>query len=961
LQVVAVRQFLRKVATGAVGALVAALLHTTAVAQDEDLSALQSDEVTVDEIVVTGSRLRRRDFNAPSPIASVDQEQLRNSGQPTIEAALNQMPQVIPGNTRSTNNGNSGIAEVNLRGFGSKRTLVMMNGRRLSPSGIGTAVDINNIPQVLIDRVEIITGGATTVYGSDAVSGVVNFITRTDFDGFGLDASAYVTGEGDSDTYDINLAYGHNFANGRGNVSFFAGYLDREELLAGERKLTEVAWDDRWWNPALAGELVEGGNPVVPDGAVFFPEFDYGNGSAQTIFNADGSPREYIRPDDLYNYAPINYIQTPLERHTAGVFFNYDLSDRVNLYAEGSYTKNQNVLQLAPTPAQGLFEFNTDNPLMTPETQQIFAGGVPVGPNRVLAAIGRRFVELGPRRIAYEKEYLRLVTGITGDLGSDWEYDAWVTYTESDEPTLEINDASRSRFQQSLLVDPATGQCFDPSGGCVPLNWFGAGNISAESIDFIRVDPLESDLSREQILVSGYVRGRLFDTWDGPVETAFGAEWRRDDGSFISDPAYLNFDTLAFRGDSPVVGAEEVYEFFGEMLFPLAESRPFADYLAVEIGGRVSDYQYAGDSTTWKAGLDWRPFSGLRLRGMVQRSVRAPNLEEAFREQGFETFAYANQPDDDPCSAVRDPQGAGIADKCIATGLPADQIGVFNASPQPADFVFGGNPDLEPEEADTLTVGFVIAPDAWSNFQLAVDYFDLQLDGGIGPLAAESACFDSANTGAVFCDRISRDPLTFNVIEVLETNINRGELRTTGFDTQVNASFELPSAFAIGDSFADLDLNIVWTHVLENSSQETSFGTPLDCAGYFSWPCSGEGLGSSFPADRLMTNLSYASGDFVARLTWAWIDSMKNAAPLRSADFGVPDPDLAVPAVGSKSYLDLGLAYRFSENIEARMTIANLTDTEAPIMGGFAGDLNTDAGLYDIYGRAYTLTLSLNY
>ena len=199
------------------------------------------------------------------------------------------------------------------------------------------------------------------------------------------------------------------------------------------------------------------------------------------------------------------------------------------------------------------------------------------------------------------------------------------------------------------------------------------------------------------------------------------------------------------------------------------------------------------------------------------------------------------------------------------------------------------------------------------------------------------------------------------MIEVDRTNINRGTLRTTGFDTQIIAGFELPGALAISDGFADLDVNIIWTHMQENSSQETPFGTETDCAGYFGWPCVETSEGQSFPSDRVTTNLSYMSGNFLARLTWRWIDGMDNAAPFRTGDFGFPDPDLAITSIGSKNYFDLGLSYRFSDNIEANLTIANLADTEAPNMADTIQDQNTDSGLYDIYGRAYTLTVSLNY
>ena len=957
-----VRQFGHQFFAGIAVAFAIMTFQGVALAQDDTAAADEAEfeEVGVEEIIVTGSRLRRRDFNAPSPITSIDSDQIRNSGQANLEAALNQMPQVTPSLTRSINNGSNGTADINLRGLGSQRTLVMLNGRRMAASGIGSAVDINNLPQVLIDRVEIITGGATTVYGSDAVSGVVNFITRRDFDGFGLDASAYMTEQGDANTYDVNLTWGHNFSSGRGNITVFGAYLDREELRSSERELTAVAWSDPWFTPS-AGELVQAGSTSVPEGLIQFPEFDYGNGPARTIFNPDGTPREFQDPEDRYNFAPDNFIQTPLERYAAGFFFNYDLTNRLEFYAEGSYMRNRHTARLAPIPAIGFFALNDDNPLMTPETQQVVAGGPQLGPNLYGALLRRRLEELGPRIIQNEKDYVRLVTGLTGNAWGDWDFDAWVTYTESDEPERLLNDASRSRFQQGLLVDPVTGQCADPSGGCVPIDWYGRGTISQAAIAYIRVPPLRNETTREQVLASAFVRGPLFDTWDGSVESAFGVEWRRDDGTFEADPQLFSFDTLAYRAQSPVAGVEEVFEVFGEMLIPLADTRPGADFLAIEIGGRYSDYKRAGDSSTWKAGIDWRPIPSLRFRGMFQRSVRAPNLFEAFQEEVVENFPFASQPGQDPCSAVSDPVVAGNVGKCIETGLPFEQIGVFNAFPQEADFVTGGNPNLVPEEAETLTLGIIIAPESWGSFQVAVDYFELELERGIGSLDAVNACFDSLNTSNLYCNRLSRDPVTFNVIEVIETNINRGTLKTTGFDTQINGGFELPGALAISDGFADLDINVVWTHVQENSSQETPFGTVTDCAGYFGWPCIDTSEGQSFPSDRITTNISYMSGNLMARLTWRWIDGMKNAAPFRSGDFGFPDPNLAVPSVGSKDYFDLGVSYRFSDNVEARLTIANLTDTEAPNMADTLNDQNTDTGLYDIYGRAYTLTLSLNY
>ena len=284
-------------------------------AQDDRSNA--GDEA-VDEIVVTGSRLPRRDYSAPSPIATIDEEMLGFSGQATLEESLNKMPQVAPDFGRTSNNPGNGTSTINLRGLGAERTLVLLNGRRVAASGTGSAIDVNNLPQALVERVEIITGGATTVYGADAVAGVVNFMTRDDFDGFSVDTSAYVTEKGDSNIYDINAVWGHNFASGRGNIAVYGGYYDREETFASQREFTEQALVDYW-----DGTVGPGGSSTVPEGIVNAPRHDFGDGVPQRItFDSNGNPRPFDPAVDSYNYAPANYLQVPLQRSTVGAMFS---------------------------------------------------------------------------------------------------------------------------------------------------------------------------------------------------------------------------------------------------------------------------------------------------------------------------------------------------------------------------------------------------------------------------------------------------------------------------------------------------------------------------------------------------------------------------------------------------------------------------------------------------------------
>ena len=946
----------------AIPAAVALALPAAALGQTDE-EAVVVDEA-VEEIVVTGSRLARRDFTAPSPIQTIDRQTLAFSGQQTLESTLNRMPQLTPDFDRTSNNPGNGTARINLRGMGSGRTLVMLNGRRLAPSGIGSAVDANNLPQALIERVEIITGGASTVYGSDAIAGVVNVITRNDYEGFGVDMSAYATEKGDSNTYDINISWGHNFANGKGNITLFGGYYNREETFASERAFTSVPYFDNW----DTGELEQSGSFTNPDGLTFFFNPNSGDFDIFT-WDPDGNPRPFIEPDDLYNYAPVNYLQIPLERYSGGVFLNYELGRSLETYVELTHTRKIVTQNLAPVPAFEFLLINSDNPQLTPATRQLIEtnffpadGAIPGIPNLYAGPLARRFLELGPRIFENEDDYSRAVVGLRGDITENWDFDFWITYTKGEETEAVRNGASRSRYQQGFLVDPATGQCYDPSNGCVPVNIFGENAISPEAVEFIRLPTMLNTTNRTQKLASFFVRGEPFSTWAGPVGTAIGVEWRNDEGGFKADDILFTGDALGFSPDASVIGDESVTEVYAEAIIPLAEDAFLGEYFGLELGARYSDYEHAGKVDSYKIGGDWQINQTLRFRAMYQRSVRAPNLSEAFEEQRLVDGAWVPfQPTDDLCSASADPVGSGNADACIATGLPASQLGVFEAQIQfPTVFISGGNPNLIPETAETVTVGVIITPEWWPNWQFSIDYFDLNVEDEIGNLAADIACFDSANVDNLFCDRIRRDPLTFNVNEVDETNINRGILETRGVDTQISFSSGLPDFLAIGNNSADLVVNATWTRMLSNSAQPSAFGSILDCAGYFGWPCNASRDGNTWPRDRVTTTFNYASGDLNLFLTWQWIANTNNAGPLGVPIFGYPEPNMATPETGVKNYLDLGIGYQFSESIVGRLAISNLTGTGPPQMAD-AVQNNTDTALYDIFGRSYTLSFSLQY
>lgn len=932
----------------------------------DDSSESDAHDADIEEITVTGSRIKRRDYFTPSPLMTISEKDIDFSGQWTLEETLNQMPQVTPDYGRASNNPGNGMAQVALRNMGPGRSLVLLNGRRVGPSGNRSAVDINNIPQALVERVEIITGGTTAVYGADALAGVVNFITRTDFSGFGIEAAASTTERGDSESYDLNVTWGHNFENGRGNLSVYGGLYRREASYASDREHTRVSWLEDY-----EGNLVEGGSGAVPALQIYWPPMywpdDPEADTPTTTFDANANPREFIWPDDLYNYAPENYLQVPMDRQALGVFANYRLSDRYEGYLEVSYTHSEGVQQLAPVPAYGWVFVNLDNPILTPATAQLFSDQFACDENLACIYIGRRIQEVGPRIIVTDNDYYRITAGVRGELGRNWDVDAWATYARAETMELLRNDASYSRLLQGLLVDPATGQCFDPSGGCVPLDIFGENRLSPEAAEFLRYRDFENPTERTHKMANIVVSGEPVSTWAGPVGIAAGLEWRGDESVFLTDEVLFTGDILGFNAMSPGGGRDSVTEIYSEAVVPLLSNSAAAEYLGIELGVRYSDYKYAGGVWSYKAGMEWQPWDALRLRTMHQRSVRAPNSFEMFEEQ--RSSIGLPLADEDPCTASNDPTGADggefVVQKCVIQGLPEDQVGVWEAVDlYPRESVAGGNPHLEPEVGRTWTLGAVITPAALPDWSFAIDYFDIELEGAIGGIDTWRICFDKANVQHVFCDRIFRDE-SGHVAKVIYLTGNKGIMNTSGLDVQASGSVELSDAWTIGKQTASLGINLIWSHLLSFEDQDSPVSTVLECAGLFGGPCRTSQLGdwggsdTTYTRNRVRTSLSYVAGDLDLHVAWRWIEGSKSAG-WEYWDLQ-PDEDLAIKLVGDRQYLDFGAGFSFSDHVSARMGINNVFDTDPPNMANNTWDNNTDTGLYDVFGRSYFLTVSMRY
>ncbi|MEM6543715.1 MAG: TonB-dependent receptor [Pseudomonadota bacterium] len=921
-------------------------------------SAQSSNEpLILEEVVVTGSRIKRRDFTSPTPIQTVDRREIEAAGRLTLDEVMIRLPQLAPDFGRTSNNPGDGTARVNLRGLGASRTLALLNGRRLAPSGVGNSFDVNNLPRTLIDRVEVITGGAAAVYGSDAVAGVVNFITRTDVDGLGLDVDFGVTADGDAQSRDINITYGSEVFDDRGRITGYVGVLERDSLLAGEREFTRLALVDG----DFTGSLQPGGSFRVPELLIFQP-VDLGMDVGFPVFDPAGNPRVFNNPEDQFNFAPLNYLQVPLTRFNAGFFSEVTLTSAAELYSEISFTRNESRSRLASVSAGGALTVNLDNPLLTASTSQLLADNFSSDGVTATFPYGRRLSEVGPRITENERDYLRVVVGVRGQLSDHWDYDGWLSYTDNSESTLFLNDASESRFAQGVLVSPATGECVDPQGGCVPVNPFGPGNISVDAADFLRIDNVENRTERSQTNLAFFVTGPLFKGWAGAIDLAAGASWRQDKADFRADEVLFAGDTLGFRGEAAVRGTDEVFETFAELKIPLLSELSGARYLGIEAGLRYSDYKFSEGQWTYKLGGEWEPVSGLRLRAMQQRAVRAPNVGELFEEQFEESTFTASVFTPDPCSSSLDPVGNGNVEKCLQQGLNLDQIGVFEAVlPTTGITVRGGNSQLEPETADTLTIGAVIEPEFMPAWSFSVDYFDFDVDDAIGQIDTSAICFDQRNIDGLFCDNIQRDT-NGNIVRIEELINNRGSLNVSGVDTQLRFEGTLPSYLSLDRYSASVSVTASWTHLLEYEQQENLVSTTLSCVGRFGTPCFDGDIfdgAQTFPRNRLTTITQYESGPLSAQLTWQYIQGTRNAAPLGIPFQTADDPQLAVSDIGSKNYFDLSLGFKVSEKLLLRASVNNLSDTSPPLMADAVLQNNTDSGLYDVFGRSYFVSMRL--
>ena len=933
---------------------VAAAMGAPATAQDRP-DGSSADE-SVEEIIVTGSRIPRRDFTGPSPVLTIDAMELRLSGTQNLEEAIESLPQAVPAFGRSTNNPGNGRSTINLRGLGDQRTLLLLNGRRFIASNTNGVTDINNIPAGMIARSEVVTGGASAVYGSDAIAGAVNFIMKEDFTGLELSVQYDETERNDGDQLDVSMAAGMEFADGRGHVSGFVDYYDRDSIYQGDRAFSEqVIMED-----IFTGELIPGGSPNTPAGAIRNPALVNGVPAPLGVtFEQDGTPRPQVFAD-AYNFGPANYLQTPMERWSFAGFLNYDLTDTTRAYLDLMYVDNDSAQELAPTLFIGQVAMNLDNPFVTPETRQLLVDNFdPDGDGVANFVFGKRLPNLGSRVGTNESELERFVAGATGDLDNGMTWDLHVIHAEVDFVETIRNNARASSFRQALLVDPVSGECFDPSGGCVPLNPFGEGSISDAALDYIRVRPATDYTYTEQDIANVSLVGDFPLFLPDPIGFAVGYEWRRDESLFEPDPLRATNDVTSLGSAQPVEGTIIMRELFGELYVPLLMDRRFAHELSIEGGYRYTDHSIVGDFTTWKLGAQWAPFEDLTLRASLQEAVRAPNAEELFEGEnvGFNPWIAQFS---DLCSAQWDPAALGIADICIAQGIPASEIGVYQSQPFFLTEVrSGGNLELTEETSDTFTAGFVYQPSWAENLSISADYYSIEVDDAIEWVFDDivvSACFALRDPAHPLCQSIERNDPSFNITNIKAGYGNIARVKVEGIDYQIDWETDLPQWLSVGSETASMQMRILGGHVKTNGSQAAP-GTPFyNCAGLFGFPCNITSFGT-VPENKTKTRLTYLTGPTSVSLEWRWLDGMDSAFQQFAAEqFALPADliQVAVPELDDEHYFALSFDYAINDTLDIYGGIKNLTDNDPPVFG-FGSQSNTEPTVYDVYGRRYFL------
>jgi outer membrane receptor protein involved in Fe transport len=936
--------------------ILAAFAVEAAVAQSADDSIANESTASQagqeDSIVITGSRIPRPDIISNSPVNVISAEEIQLTAASETEQILNSMPQFTAGFGSQSNNPGNGTATVNLRNLGTVRTLVLMNGRRIVGSGEDGVVDINLIPPALIERIDVVTGGASAVYGSDAMAGVVNFVMKDDFEGVEIGAQAGISERGDSARYNVDLTVGGNFADGRGNIVFYANYFKREQTFASARDHATEFLVDAVQNGV--GVLVPGGNAVTPQGTIFSPALvgrtdQFGNViGPQGIFFAEEGWRAY-RTSDGFNDRPFNNLQLPLERIQGAVLGHYDVTDDVTFFWEGTYARNRVKSALGPLPMSSSgfipgFQLDLRNPYLDSSLRDFLSTNLDGdGDGLVPLNINRRVLESGPRTSDQQRDFWRGVVGLRGGLTDRLNWEVFFNHGENDLTDEQGGGIYIDRFAAMFLTDPNDPYaCANGDPQCVVINPFGLGSLTPEMVDYYDVD-LTNMTRVRQTQVGGTLSGSLFTLPAGDVGIAVGAEYRRESASFRPDQLYVLGEAISrSAGLQPTGGSYNVSEVFGEIYVPILADRPGFELLAFEGGVRYSDYSTAGSVVSYKAGGEYSPIRGIKFRGLYQRAVRAPNITELY-SGATNTAPLAT----DFCNATPT-RTAAERTFCMELGVPASLIDVFQQENVQIRAITGGNPDLHEETSDTWSVGAVIRPEFVPNLQVTVDYYNIKISdaiavfgGGLQPTI--NACRTELSLANPFCAPLTTRTPDGQLQDVPLLNQNIAEITASGID------FRLDYRHDIG-RYGELSYYLAGAYLFENETTSSPVLNPIDCAGYIG----GGSCGSANPHWRFTQRLTWEQDAYQVSLRHRFIGSATDGRFAAAISTGSAPPLLAVPKTPEVHYFDLSASIRINERFRFYGTVDNLFDRDPPFQ-------LYERQTYDAIGRRFTVGITANF
>ncbi|MDE2251845.1 MAG: TonB-dependent receptor [Gammaproteobacteria bacterium] len=976
----------RRITVFASLATFAVILGSPASGEDSAGTAASKPE-ELEVVVVTGSLIQRPNNTSVSPITTVSAESIKETGASNLQDALNQLPAfTVGGNATTGGQGTGGRASINLHGLGTNRNLVLLDGKRLPVSDIFGNVDVNILPEAIISGVDAITGGASAVYGSDAMSGVVNFKTIRGFNGVKVDVQDSRSAKGDAGKVDASIAFGSAFMENRGHMVTAFSYSKQDPLLSSARRFFADKVPSSYIG--YGTYLLDSAN--APNAAVLTSLFNsYGitaplNTGGGLGFNNDGTlftqngAANYKGANGSNGYAVIGgnvrmpvgqqgNILNAINRKTAFWKADYDLAPTVSVYGQFMYVNlsvNSNSGgSLTQFPA--LTTIPTSNPFIPADLRTVLASRPNAG-----APFAWRARYVGIPWKNWDENYVvqQYLGGIKGDIAPGWGFDVYASYDSSVHNSIMHDAVLKSRVQ--TLLNAPNGGASICAGGYNPFGDANARSLSAACIAYMTKDAnSQENLSQDQ--VQAQINGKLFDLGAGPAQVAFVADYRRNTYSFAPDA-----DTTANSGWGPGGNIEaftvqsavpersiKVKELAAQLDVPLMANRIHVRELAVGAAARVSDYSGSGTVQSFEFDGRWRPVDQLLFRGSYQRAVRAPNIGELYSPLGANSQLVIGTPPGaigDPCddrsTARTGANSAQVQALCVAQGVPSGVIANYEFPTTATGQTNAGNPTLTPEKANTFNLGLVFGlnPD----FTLSLDYYNISIKNVISTtpgLTVLSKCFnlDGSNptysNSNLYCQAIYRDPNTGTLLTVATPYANLGGLKTDGLELQLHWARHAPFGNRAGKFYVDPAISYLNSYKVQLLPGAPEFN-------YTGISVGGTGPGSvpprAAPKLKALTSFGFRTGAYTAGLRWRYQSSLKDVSSIltpNNAQIGVPAYQL----------WDLFGTVNVGASVQLRAGINNLFDKGLPVVA--SSQNGTDQALYDAIGRAYYLGLKASF